>query len=74
MRFPVVRERVRVQDRSGTFLVLSVDRAAGMAEVISTAKGSRAEKNVPLASILPLIQQPKSGEGKPDGSSGDGKA
>jgi hypothetical protein len=53
MRFPVIRERVRVQGRSGTFLVLSVDRARGVADVISTVRGGHVE-NVPLSSILPL--------------------
>ena len=63
MRFPVVRERVRVQGRSGTFLVLSVDRARKIATVISTAQGAQAEPNVPLDSILPLA-----GKSSPDGS------
>jgi hypothetical protein len=54
MRFPVVRERVRVQGRNGTFLVLSVDRARGVADVISTTRGGHVEENVPISSILPL--------------------
>jgi len=53
MRFPVVRERVRLQDRTGTFLVLSVDRLRGVANLISTA-GGRVEERVSLSSILPL--------------------
>jgi hypothetical protein len=53
MRFPVIRERVRVQGRSGTFLVLSVDRTRGIARVTPTT-GTRAEEEVPLPSILPL--------------------
>ncbi len=53
MRFPVVRERVRVQGRSGTFLVLHVDRARAVARV-TPATGSRAEEEVPLPSVLPL--------------------
>ena len=60
MRFPLVRERVRVQGRNGTFLVLAVDRAAGVADIVSTAKGSPAEKGVPLSSILPLVDDSKS--------------
>jgi len=54
MRFPVVRERVRVQGRNGTFLVLAVDRVRGVADVISTNRGGRVEENVPISSILPL--------------------
>jgi hypothetical protein len=54
MRFPVVRERVRVQGRDGTFVVLSVDRARGVANLISAIKGGQVEENVPLSSILPL--------------------
>ena len=54
MRFPVVRERVRVQGRSGTFLVLAVDRTRGVADVISTTRGAHVEENLPLSSILPL--------------------
>jgi hypothetical protein len=54
MRFPLVRERVRVQGRDGTFVVLSVDRAHGVANLISVAKGGQVEENVPLSSILPL--------------------
>jgi hypothetical protein len=54
MRFPVVRERVRVQGRDGTFLVLSVDRARGVAGLASAGKGGQVEEDVPLSSILPL--------------------
>jgi len=54
MRFPAVRERVRVQGRSGTFLVLAVDRSRQVADVISTSRGGHVEENIPLSSILPL--------------------
>lgn len=67
MRFPVVREHVRVQGRSGTFIVLSVDRARAVADIVSTARGSQAEHNVPLASILPLVES-SSGENAAPGA------
>ncbi len=63
MRFPVLRERVRVQGRDGTFLVLSVDRARGVADLVSTARGARMEEGIPLSSILPL-EAPKQSEKK----------
>ena len=58
MRFPVVRERVRVQGKEGTFLVLAVDRARGIADLMSASKGRQIEKSVPLSSILPLATKP----------------
>lgn len=57
MRFPVVRERVRVVDRAGTFLVLSVDRARGLADLMPTTKGGQILSNVSLSSILPLVDK-----------------
>jgi hypothetical protein len=68
MRFPVVRERVRVQGREGTFVVLSVDRARGVANLVYAAKGGHAEDNVPLSSILPLVDE-SSGHTKKETSS-----
>ena len=53
MRFPVAHERVRLQGRNGTYLVLTVDRSRSTADVISTAPGSHAE-SVPLSAVLPL--------------------
>jgi hypothetical protein len=58
MRFPVLRERVRVQGRRGTFLVLSIDRARGVANVISAVAGGPVPEDVPLAQILPLVDEP----------------
>jgi hypothetical protein len=57
MRFPVVRERVRVQGKEGTFLVLAVDRARGVADLMLANKSRQLEKNVPLSSILPLADK-----------------
>jgi hypothetical protein len=54
MRFPVVRECVRVQGRDGTFVVLAVDRARGVARLTSARRGAPIEDDVPLSSILPL--------------------
>lgn len=55
MRFPVAREHVRLKGRNGTFRVLSIDRAKGVAALVSTTKGGTVEEDVPLASILPLV-------------------
>jgi hypothetical protein len=74
MRFPAVRERVRLQGRGGTFLVLSVDRAAAVADIVATAAGARVEKDVPLAMILPLVAGGKTGRDKPEGAGGDNQA
>ncbi|UWZ83854.1 hypothetical protein [Occallatibacter riparius] len=63
MRFPVVRERVRVKGKEGTFLVLSVDRVRGFADLMPTNKGQQIEKGVPLSLVLPLMDE---GPGKPD--------
>jgi hypothetical protein len=68
MRFPVVRERVRVQGRDGTFVVLAVDRARGVANLTSATKGGKVEENVPLSSILPLASE-ASGHTKKEPSS-----
>lgn len=57
MRFPVVRERVRIKGRSGIFRVLSIDRARGVASVAAIVSGSVIEADVPLASILPLVDK-----------------
>ena len=35
MRFPVIREWVRIEGREGSFLVVGVDRARGVAGVIA---------------------------------------
>lgn len=69
MRFPVVRERVRVQGKDGTFLVLAVDRARGLADLMPAVKGQQIEKNVPLSSILRLVDE---GCGKTDGDTASG--
>lgn len=54
MRFPVLREQVRLQGRSGTFIVVALNRDRGLADVLSNTRGSRVEQNIPLSSILPL--------------------
>ncbi len=66
MRFPVVRERVRVQGKEGTFLVLSVDRARGVADLMPAGKGKQIEKNVPLSSILSLASKPENQDAPSD--------
>ena len=57
MRFPVVRERVRVQGRTGTFVVVAVDRAREVVDIVSATRTSQVEENVPLSSILRLSGQ-----------------
>jgi hypothetical protein len=56
MRFPVVRERVRVQGRNGTFFVLAVHRERNVVDLVSTAKGGQLETDVPISSILRLTE------------------
>lgn len=69
MRFPVVRERVRVKGKDGTFLVLAVDRVRGLADLMPANKGQQIEKGVPLSSILPLVDK---GPAKPDSDTASG--
>jgi hypothetical protein len=65
MRFPVVRERVRVQGLEGTFLVLAVDRGHGFADLMPATKGGQILEKIPLSSILPLVdKEPGSPEKK----------
>jgi hypothetical protein len=77
MRFPVVRERVRVQGRTGTFFVLAVHRERNVVDLISTEKGARVEANVPIDSILRLTDgephgdRPVNGQAKPGGNRSD---
>jgi hypothetical protein len=58
MRFPVVRERVRVQGRRGTFFVLAVDRERGVVNLTSAARGGHVEESVPISSVLRLTESP----------------
>lgn len=75
MRFPVVRERVRVQGRSDTFFVVAVHRERDVVDLISTAKGGHVETDVPISSILRLTEgqsdhdQADGNQPKPDGNS-----
>jgi hypothetical protein len=51
MKIPAVRERVRVKDRKGVFLVVGVDREREVVDLISTSTGSHVEEDVPFASL-----------------------
>lgn len=66
MRFPLVREHVRVKGRTGTFLVLAVDRERALADVVSITGGGSVEENVPLDSILRLSSPEPDKQGGPD--------
>jgi hypothetical protein len=48
-----------VQGKDGTFLVLAVNRARGVADLMPARKGQEVEKDVPLSSILPLAPKPQ---------------
>lgn len=52
MRIPAVRERVRVDGRRGTFLVMAVDRDRQVADLIPTASEGTVEEDVPFAVIV----------------------
>jgi hypothetical protein len=44
-----------VANRDGTFLVLSVDRVRGVADLMPATKRGQVLSNVPLSSILKLV-------------------
>jgi hypothetical protein len=46
-----VRERVRLEGRSGEFLVVSVDRDRQVADLIATTDGIELEEDVPFSAI-----------------------
>jgi len=54
MKIPAVRERVRIKDRKGVFLVVGVDRERQVVDLISTSTGGHVEEDVPFASLEPL--------------------
>jgi hypothetical protein len=63
MRFPKLREWVRVQGRQGAFLVVGIDQKRAMAGVIA-ARGEGGVQVVPLIMVLPLDVNPlRYGEG-----------
>jgi|UPI00047C036F hypothetical protein len=53
MRIPATRERVRLEDREGAFLVVWVDHDRGTADLIPLGEGD-VEDSVPFARIRPL--------------------
>ncbi len=54
MYIPVVRERVRIAGRAGLFLVMRVDREAGIAELVGLdAEAYVSSEEVPFAMLLP---------------------
>lgn len=54
MKIPAVRERVRVKGRSGTFLVVGVDRERQVVDLISATAGGHVEEDIPFSSLEPL--------------------
>jgi hypothetical protein len=48
---PAVRERVMIEGRDGVFLVVSVDAANCVADLIPVADFGTVEEDVPLASL-----------------------
>jgi hypothetical protein len=53
MRFPIIREWVRIEGQEGNFLVVAVDRARGVAGVIA-ADGQGGVVVVQLDQVQPL--------------------
>ena len=53
MKVPSVRERVRLEDRDGEFIVVYVDRERQMADLITATGGQHLEEDVPFSSLLP---------------------
>jgi hypothetical protein len=67
MRFPVIREWVRVEGQEGRFLVVGIDRARGVAGVIA-ADGKGGVLVVQLDQVQPLDR----GKGRYGGSGESG--
>jgi len=57
MYIPLVRERVRLQDRPGEFLVLRTDYERQVADVAGADDASMVEKNVPFASMFAVFEE-----------------
>jgi hypothetical protein len=57
MRFPKLREWVRVQGRQGAFLVVGIDQKSAMVGVIA-ASGEDGVQVVPMIVVLPLDLKP----------------
>jgi len=53
MRMRSVRERVKLEGRGGEFIIVSVDRARQVADLIATTGALHLEEDVPFSSILP---------------------
>jgi hypothetical protein len=59
MKMPGVRERVKLEDCNGEFIIVSVDRERQGADLIAAIGGLHLEEDVPFFSILP----PSGGDG-----------
>lgn len=57
MYIPLVRERVRLQDCPGEFLVLRTDYVRQVADVAGADNPSIVEKNVPFASMFAVFEE-----------------
>lgn len=54
MQIPGVRQRVRLPDRSGDFLVIFVDRERQVADLIPALESDHLEEDVPFSALRPV--------------------
>jgi len=56
VRFPAVRERVKIHGRDEVFLVVSIDQDRGVADLIPVVEGTPPQEDVPLGSLQRLAE------------------
>jgi hypothetical protein len=56
--YPAVRERVLIEGRDEIFLVVSIDRDRGVADLIPLADGEPVQEDIPLTSLRRLNDIP----------------
>ncbi len=59
MTILAVRERVLIEGRDEVFLVVCVDLALGVADLIPIADGCSVEEGVPLISLRRVMETPR---------------
>ncbi len=57
MHIPIARERVRLRDRPGEFLVLRADYLRQVADLADVSNSYAVEENVPFDSIFAVFEQ-----------------